>query len=406
MGRTKRRTTGRARTRGKGGGNEASRTVDAPHPGPEWFIQQIDPSSARNTRLVHDLFEEASSSKEAPHKKSRLRQSLVLLTGGSCDATLFVDENGKCKSARRVHAAVNELVKPYRMEHGGFWAGCKQVGRALERFGMYGAAAGHGLYATGMSATVLMPALIQSSMFRETFFKLFGSTNRFASYMEVILKNDVTRQVIGATGTVGGVYNLVPHIVRNYSDMAAKFRTIQLVNAVFQDGVSPKKLAAIKTVARELTRLDQQVAELLDNDERLRAKFHQFEREQKGFWMGGTNKSRVITLFRAALDDADKYRVSDFRRELMATGTTDLQGYHFVNVYGDQRTTPREIIAAYLLLYEHTKEVAAKLREKIPTVAVNASVRDAKRTAKRVGGDTERDASRANGTTAVRARFL
>lgn len=380
MGRTKRRTTGRARTRGKGGGNEASRTVDAPHPGPEWFIQQIDPSSARNTRLVHDLFEEASSSKEAPHKKSRLRQSLVLLTGGSCDATLFVDENGKCKSARRVHAAVNELVKPYRMEHGGFWAGCKQVGRALERFGMYGAAAGHGLYATGMSAAVLMWLIPSNAYARDKVSDALGLTGSSPIWLQWFGK------YAGApTSAASGAY-LAPHIVRHYSDMANKFRTIQLVNAVFQDGVSPKKLAAIKTVARELTRLDQQVAELLDNDERLRAKFHQFEREQKGFWMGGTNKSRVVTLFRTALDDADKYHVTDFRRELMATGTADLQGYHFVNVYGDQRTTPREIIAAYLLLYEHTKEVAAKLREKIPTVAVDASVRDAKRTAKRLRG--------------------
>ena len=130
-------STHKTKKKKKSVGGLLSRSIKSTDASPDYVINHltVGTKAKKNKHFFRSLMQrEAVMSKESiSNQDSRLRQVLILLTGGACSADLFVHTNtGKMKSHEEVSTAVLDLSNSYRMQHGYWGSKTKMVIRYME----------------------------------------------------------------------------------------------------------------------------------------------------------------------------------------------------------------------------------------------------------------------------------
>ena len=162
-------------------------------------------------------------------------------------------------------------------------------------------------------------------------------------------------------------------------DTLFKYRTIQVIDEVFTDGISDKKKDHMRQVARYFDKLQARVDKVMHSaPDRRKAKLHEmldeFEKRCKGFFGMNKRTKDIIALLREGIDQPDTIPVDKMRARLMQLyGGKEGKGVQFYHLF-DNAGNPRsvqEIVAAYLVMHDVLKTI----------VAVKKSVRSAKQKA-------------------------
>lgn len=370
-------------------------TLKSKDPSPDYIISNLtaNTKAIKNKHFFRQLGhrEAGMTKKQLSEQDSRMRQALILLTGGCGDADLFVQPStGKLKSTQQINAAIQDLMGSYRMQHSRTGAFVKKVLRRLEQISQKSAS----LYHFGVVFVALVTVLATQQAFHKTLSKLAllfqNRTNGKVSNSQA--KSALLTLALFAYPTVtqnkkADIFRIV---LTNATDGITKWRSAQLVDAVFTDGLSTNDIANMKKVAREMIALDHSVEALKVNGEiptkRLHDKVAQFEKSTKslmrtlsfGSWL--SNKERMVEMFRYALKQPKAYTRTTFVREMVAVcGRAHIRGYHFLNCYGDRRGSVKDIMAAYLIAHERSIQSLKQFKEKwMPTVAKKSSIKSAK----------------------------
>jgi glutaredoxin 3 len=366
------------------------RVVAQRDPSADWLLRQLSTRAKRNTAFFKELVlaQRESPAGDTTHQ-ARLRQALVLLTGGACDASLFANtKTGKLLSASKINAAVKDLSLSYRMDHSRTGAILKQFFRKMEQITQKGASIFHGTVAVAALGTALGAGFAAKKVIDTRVHPKLQTAAANAATALFFLPDLTGNKTFGVAHTVG----------TNVTDAITKWRSAQLVNAVFEDGISNAKMDSMKKVVRELVTLDEQVAQLVygggggggGDDETsaaaMLAKLDTFEKTSRT-WSNfitrgsvvGTNE-KMAKLFRLALRYPSTYTPTILVRDMIdRCGTHNVSGYHFIDSYGNARTSAKEIVAAYIIMHERALRSQKELNETLlPGVAAKASISSAK----------------------------
>lgn len=372
-----------------------ARTAKPTDPSPEYIVNNLtaNTKAIKNKQFFAQLGhrEAGMTKKQLNEQDSRMRQALILLTGGCGDADLFVQPStGKLKSTQQINVAIQDLMGSYRMQHSRTGAFVKKVLRRLEQIAQKSAS----VYHFGVVFVALVTVLAAQQTFHKALSKLAllfkKRTNGKVSNSQA--KSALLTLALFAYPSVtqnkqADVFHIV---VTNATDGITKWRSAQLVDAVFTDGLSTNDIANMKKVAREMIGLDHSVEALKVKGDiptaRLQDKITQFEKSTKslmrtlslGSWL--SNKERMVGMFRYALKQPKAYTRTSFVREMVAVcGSAHIRGYHFLNCYGDRRGSVKDIMAAYLIAHERSIHSLKQFKEKwMPIVAKKSSVKSAK----------------------------
>ena len=371
--------------------NATTRTVKATDASPDYIVSNLtaNTKAIRSRQFFKQLGhrEAGMTKKQISEQDARMRQALILLTGGCGDADLFVQPStGRLKSTPQINVAIQDLMGSYRMQHSRTGAFVKRVLRKMEQISQKGAS----LYHFGVVFVALVSVLGTQHAMNKALTKLSQlfkhklSSNRAKS---ALLTLALFAYPTLTQNKQADVFRIV---VTNATDGITKWRSAQLVEAVLTDGLSPDDIANMKKVAREMIALDNGVEALKVNGEiptpRLQDKITQFEKSTRsvmrmlsfGSWL--SNKERMVEMFRYALKRPKAYTRTTFVREMIAVcGSAHIRGYHFLNGYGDRRSSVKDIMAAYLIVHERSMQSLKQFKEKwMPTVAKKSSVKSAK----------------------------
>ena len=336
-------------------------------------INEFSKRAKPNIKYAKDLLEDAEEVMDATqqqaneHEQARLRQVLSLLTGGLCDSDLFVDASGKLRPPKNVHAAVQDLMQSYRLENGPLWAAMRTAYRFVEKTTMYGyvmvqlALVAAGIYGLHKSNTWLDNKIAPYNVSEDTRLSLKG----------------VGLSAIGYSLWSARINPLRP--LFKSIDTLFKYRTIQVIDEVFTDGISDKKKDHMRQVARYFDKLQARVDKVMHcAPDRRKAKLHEmldeFEKRCRGFFGMNKRTKDIIALLRDGIDQPDTIPVDEMRARLMQLyGGKEGKGVQFYHLF-DNAGNPRsvqEIVAAYLVMHDVLKTI----------VAVKKSVRSAKQKA-------------------------
>ena len=361
--------------RGRRGGNKNTTKLQD-------HINEFSKRAKPNIKYAKDLLEDAEEVMDASQQQAndseqaRLRQVLSLLTGGLCDSDLFVDASGKLRPPKNVHAAVQDLMQSYRLENSRSWATMRAVYRWVEKKGMW--------------AYLFLQAIVVSS----SLMLLYKTDQHIESIgkqykLSPIVQKFVTGSVLAALSKFK--LNPIEYVYSCVSlgmDTLFKFRTVQVIDEVFTDGISDKKKDHMRQVARYFDRLQSSVDRVMQcAPDRRVTKLHEmldhFEKQCKGFFGMNRRTKDLIALLRDGIDHPDTIPVDQMRSRLMQLyggktlkGKGRVQFHHLFDNAGNPRSV-QEIVAAYLVMHDVLKTV----------VAVKSSVQTAKKKAmKRRGG--------------------
>lgn len=368
------------------------RKVLAPDGSPEYIINNItaNTKAIRNKRFFAQLGhrETGMTKKQLAEQDSRMRQVLMLLTGGCADANLFVQSStGELKHSAQINAAIQDLTGSYRMQHGRMGAFAKRLLRGVEQLTQRCAAVYHfGMVAVALASVVGTQQLLNKTL--STFTKVFKHKLQQSNLKSALLTLALFAYPTLTKSKHADVFRIV---LTNATDGITKWRSAQLVNAVFTDGISDANLANMKKVARELLAIDQAVERLKANGDiptaRLQQKVKHFRKSSRsvrsmltlGSW--ASHKEQLARLFDYALKKPTLYTWATMVREMIGvSGSAHIRGYHFLNSYGDRRGSVKDIIAAYLVSHEKGVHSVKQFKEKLmPTVAAKSSIGSAKR---------------------------
>ena len=374
----------------------STRKVAPPDPSAQWLLNQFSESAKTNQTLIKGLNQtrkHATNPETRSHQNARLRQALMLITGGACDASLFVDtQTGKLLSASRINIMLNDLVRSHRMDHGKYSAFFKTVFRTMETLMQKSTS----VYHASVAVTAILIVLF-------TFKKTHDGLDFIEKNVKSLKLDKATKTKLTLLGTTLGTtvlpeltptskpFNALRVIWFSVQQSITSWRSAQLVNAVFKDGISASKRDKMKKMSRELEQLDQEIQMLELNGHSthpvLMQKLKRFHTQTRSFWSFlsfGTLKNRnhkVYLLFKDALEHPHKYTRAPFLKELIRiNGAHNVLAYHILNSYGDRRNSVEEIIAAYLIMHEKSVHSESVLKEKlIPNIANKTSIQQAKR---------------------------
>lgn len=369
-----------------------ARKVNAPDASPDYIINNItaNTKAIRNKRFFSQLgHREAGMTKQQmADQDARMRQALMLLTGGCADADLFVQPaTGKLKHSAQINAAIQDLTSSYRMQHGRIGAFVKRLLRGVEQLTQRCTAVYHfGVVAVALASIVGTQQMLNKTL--KTFTKVFKHKLQQSNLKSALLTLALFAYPTLTQSKHADVFRIV---ITNATDGITKWRSAQLVNAVFTDGISSDNLASMKKVARELIAIDQAVERLKANGEiptqRLAQKVEQFRKSNRsvrgvltlGNWV--SNKEQLARLFDYVLKNPTFYTRNTLIREMIGVcGSTHIRGYHFLTSYGDRRGSVKDILAAYLVAYKKGVQSVKQFKEKLlPTVAAKSSIGSAKR---------------------------
>ena len=390
---------------------------------------------------------EAVMSKESiSNQDSRLRQVLILLTGGACSADLFVHTNtGKMKSHEEVSTAVLDLSNSYRMQHGYWGSKTKMVIRYMENKFQKAGALWH-VMKVGAAILALMGSVRMIENFEKSTSGWKNSSERmkkvslrkkkkketvetlaqidsdedsdddnekdkgkkipqtskaFKGLNQKHIKHTINKwykrgkygTILTALLSVGAevshmkAFNPIRVILEDGTSAITKFRSAQLVNAVFTDGISSENIANMKKVAREITELDHSIEKMKVGGvvplQSIRDMIKHFQKKEGRIMnaiVGKNCKQKIGQLFDSTVHNKVAHSRSSFIREMIhLCGSQHIYAYYFLNSYGDRRDTVIEIMAAYLVVYQKNKRSLKDFNERLfPKVASKTSIKDAK----------------------------
>lgn len=357
----------------------------------------------------------------APHS-ARLRQLLILLTGGNAEAALFVDPNtGRLRSVAQTYAAVADLLRAYRLESSPTWAFFRRWGRMLETVGTRLTGFGYislglleyaaiGLVGWSMRAEAATSPPTTTTSAASSSSPPSAWNSRWAQIQRLshslVDRHDISSKVSVAAATLLLARNAHVFkdptnnsVVKGFGNMVTGYtvwRVGSTAEALVTDGVSDATRARMQRVAEAHTDLDASVQELSDEGARALAKA--YVQAHDGVvrrtwsslvgrlgWSAATdrqNTKQLTELVRATLivpPSTAPTPINAFRLRIVRAGLP-FKGHHLCTSYGDPRATARDVVAAYLLQQQREDVAWRQGREAVvPGVAPKASVRAAQR---------------------------
>lgn len=420
-------------------GGVLSRSVKSMNASPEYVINNltVGTKAKKNKHFFKSIMQRDSSmtKENIAHQDSRLRQVLILLTGGSCSADLFVHAStGKMKSHEEVSAAVLDLSNSYRMQHGYWGAKTKGVIRFMENKFQKIGALWH-VMKVGAAIVALIGGVRVIEKFEKASHKRLETSNptegtrkkgslstlddvdsdedsddepntllrrktnkpkphhAIMDTLNGVYKRGKYGTILAALVGIGAEfsnmkkYNPIRVILEDGTSAITKFRSAQLVNAVFTDGISSENIASMKKVAREITELDHSIERLKVGGiiplQPIREMITQFQKKEGSIIqsiVGKNCKQKIARLFHHTAHNKVAHSRSSFIRAMIQLcGSQHIYAYYFLNSYGDRRKTVLEIMAAYLIVYKKTKRSLKDFNQRLfPKVASKSSIKDAK----------------------------
>lgn len=406
------RTEASTETRGEEDSKMETRRPPPLDPSPDWVVKNLSTRAAENRKLIREITQSQSDSANRQTRQfyqSRQRQALLLMTGGGCNAELFLDKKtGKLKSPYRINIAVDDLAKSYRMDKTRFGAFMKRVLRTFEQHMQKGTS----LYHAGVAIVALGVIIASLVGVSHTTATANNTVEQLKQKVGLVAHNNTKKHAvepsskvnIGIVGTMLAVSEISTSMqaarpLRTFfvhaSHSLTTWRSAQLVNEVFQDGISKGKLDNIKKVSRDIVDLDHRierarkggddgkgaVSEL--DDQHIKRKIEAYRKHYKPIYTTLTfgvvknNHARIAALLDMAMRHQGKYTTTTFMKELISIcGVSNVHGYHFLNCYGEPRQTVKEIIAAYLEADEKSRDSIKALKMKaFPDVASKSSIK-------------------------------
>lgn len=382
-------------------------------PSTDHTLQQLDKRSVRNEEYIKTLRDACEKEmgrstfvQHTSNKRSRLRQLLILMTGGNADASLFVDgQSGKIVSPEHTYAMVVDLSKPYRLESSPTWAMFRKFGRTAEWVGTRFVGAGY----IGAGAFELMALLAFST---GTYYSLANSSSSNVNSTKDTISKNLTERLNTSNGKMASGVAALFLFLRNMNvfenptdnslfkglkNVTTGYNTWRLGNVVEElvsDGVSDSTRARMRRVGNSHVELDLQVQNMSHAE--LERRVAEFAKANSGLGasFGGLygstrNKHKKLAqTFSSYLHtDHSSNSIREFRKDVLSIGVP-LKGHHVFNSYGDARSTVQDIIAAYVVQFEREQSAMKnKASTLIPTIAPASSVKAAwkrSRTAKSV----------------------
>lgn len=412
--------TYRTRRHLRAGTHTARAVTSAPRqihidPSPNWTISMVNEQAKSNQEFVRtfeDLCEREMAKEQSDtvrFKRSRLRQLLMLLAGAEAQADLFVDpKTGQTRDPKAIYGVVSELVKPFRMDGGKWWASMKTWLRALRKT-MY-KMAGTREIIIGVMDLVLFLMLYRGT--RSTYDKVAdiqkGFSNKedpFLKMHKVLPKLPTEHEAIGfmslttllalfgsesATRVIsnlarGNVFSLNTYVsmVRllpnGIHTIIKGFYTLMtgaaLEELYFVDGISKQKLAHMRRVGHTLQELDQAVERISDTG--IAAHLATLRKSKTGVLWNNQRGIKLVKLLEDGMHP-ERYTLAKYRQKLMAVAPR-VHTFYFFTSYGDVRHTTRSIVAAYLIFEQRLNEARKhKGPELLPVIAHPKSLKAAR----------------------------
>lgn len=399
-------------------------------PSPENTLQHLDKQASRNQQYVRSLrsacereMETLSHGQQASNSTSRLRQMLILMTGGSADTNLFVNgQNGEMLSSNQTYAMVADLSAPYRLESSPTRAAFRKLGRSLENVGSkavgvaYLAAGAAELAAVGLAAYLVSASVSGAPSEGQSSPTLLQRVAAVQERTRAIQPSGTkSTTVAAALAALFLARNRNLHhspwdnsVVKGVSNLVRSWTTLRLgavVEELVADGVSDKTRSLMRRVAQSHKALDLEVQQLSDVDLTRRVEAFADTHSGAGSWLGSvirtsTTQTRVLArLFRNHVHDKrTPAAVCHFRKLLQQQGLS-LKGYHVCTCYGDPRSSVQDVMAAFLIQHEKEREaLQQKLPTLIPNVAPRASALAASKQKPRSGGSLAKRTRRHSNT--------
>ena len=393
-------------------------------PHPEWTIQQLDVRSRPNRDFVRrfeqlcesDLLKDQSTG--VRNKRSRLRQLLMLLTAGESEASLLIDpRTGNTRDIKDVYKLTFELVKPFRMDGGEWWAWLQRWLKSFRK-AAYRLSSGSDVV-TGITDILFTGMCVRTFYYaqqtgvqgirnvaKKSFvtnlkeaFETIASSNK---HLQVPSKTRFTKAValfalftmVSSRSLVKIVSDLI-HLRLNIDTLSTlinlpgegagriqngfqKLMTGQALEEMyFVDGVSKEKQTHMKRLALTLQDLDQSVETISDAE--LTEKLAKLKRRTNGFIWNSSKTTSLMSLLERGIKKPPVLDVCTFRRKLMSTSQRTYS-FHFFTSYGDSRNTAHDIAASYIL-FEHMLYKMKQRRgpELLPIIAHLSSIGDARK---------------------------
>ena len=343
-------------------------------------------------------------------KRSRLRQLLMLLAGAEAQADLFVDpKTGQTRDPKAIYGVVSELVKPFRMDGGKWWASMKTWLRALRKT-MY-KMAGTREIIIGVMDLVLFVMLYRGS------FSIYETVSKVQKRLNTDTQEDPFTIVIEAfpplptkRGTIGfmslttllalfgsesatrvisnlargdvslnTVVSMVRLLPNGIHTIIKGFYTLMtgaaLEELYFVDGISKQKLAHMRRVGHTLQELDQAVERISDTG--IAAHLATLRKSKTGVLWNNQRGIKLVKLLEDGMHP-ERYTLAKYRQKLMAVAPR-VHTFYFFTSYGDVRHTTRSIVAAYLIFEQRLNEARKhKGPELLPVIAHPKSLKAAR----------------------------
>lgn len=411
--------TYRTRRHLRAGTHTARAVTSAPRqihidPSPNWTINMVNEQAKSNQEFVR-TFEDLckrelakDQSDSVRFKRSRLRQLLMLLAGSEAQADLFVDpKTGETRDPKAIYGVVSELVKPFRMDGGKWWASMKTWLRALRKT-MYKMAGTRELITGVMDLALFVVISIMGK-------KTFDSAKNLQSTLNIIqnlydnkssksikpTRNDTIGvgafvallALFGSESATRVISNLARGNVFSLNTYVSMVRLLPngihtiikgfytlmtgaaLEELYFVDGISKQKLAHMRRVAHTLQELDQAVERISDTD--IAAHLETLRKRKSGRLWNNQMGIKLVKLLEDGMHP-ERYTLAKFRQKLMAVAPR-VHTFYFFTSYGDARHTTRSIVAAYLIFEQRLNEARKdKVPELLPVIAHPKSLKDAR----------------------------
>ena len=382
------------------------------------MVNEQAKSNQEFVRTFEDLCEREMAKDQSDtvrFKRSRLRQLLMLLAGSEAQADLFVDpKTGETRDPKAIYGVVSELVKPFRMDGGKWWASMKTWLRALRKT-MY-KMAGTREIIIGVMDLVLFLMLYRGTR---------STLEKVKSVQSVLSKTNATKEVIkrvidvfptfddlptqndtigfmsltallalfGSESATRVISNLARGDVFSLNTFVSMVRLLPngihtiikgfytlmtgaaLEELYFVDGISKQKLAHMRRVGHTLQELDQAVERISDTG--IAAHLATLRKSKTGVLWNNQRGIKLVKLLEDGMHP-ERYTLAKFRQKLMAVAPR-VHTFYFFTSYGDVRHTTRSIVAAYLIFEQRLNEARKhKGPELLPVIAHPKSLKAAR----------------------------